>query len=191
MNWHEYFTYNPETGDLIWKERPRESFPSANTHSAFNSNWSGKIAGHKFFNENGSKKSVSLCVFDEHRIKRKRHQVHRIIWEMHYGPIPKGIEVDHFDADPFNNRILNLRLATPRQNQQNTTRRVSKYGVRGVSYNGVSWVAYGKRYGKSKHLGAFTTKGLAALFRAKYELRVGGKFSVIYRNFILRNRASK
>lgn len=36
---------------------------------------------------------------------------HRIVWELHNGPIPDGLTIDHIDGDKTNNSIENLRLA--------------------------------------------------------------------------------
>ena len=47
----------------------------------------------------------------------KMHYVHRVIYEMFAGEKPKYI--DHIDGDKLNNRIENLREATPSQNQCN------------------------------------------------------------------------
>ena len=50
---------------------------------------------------------------------RKHLQVHRVIWELAYGPIPDGMEIDHIDRNPSNNRLSNLRLVTHSENNQN------------------------------------------------------------------------
>ena len=56
---------------------------------------------------------------DGHRrvlFKRKGYYVHRVIWLMHYGEVPK--EIDHIDLNPLNNKLENLRPANGK-NQQN------------------------------------------------------------------------
>ena len=36
--------------------------------------------------------------------------VHRHIWKLHNGEIPKGMDIHHKDHNPFNNDISNLEL---------------------------------------------------------------------------------
>ena len=60
-------------------------------------------------------------------------RAHRIVWEMFHGAIPDGMVVDHFDRDVGNNRIVNLRVVTNRDNCQNRrTHPLNKSGVIGV-----------------------------------------------------------
>jgi hypothetical protein len=54
-------------------------------------------------------------------INGKKERVHRIIFLMHHGYLPKYI--DHIDNDRKNNRIENLREATFAENCQNASRR--------------------------------------------------------------------
>lgn len=49
-----------------------------------------------------------------------RFLTHRVIWEMHNGPVPHGMWVDHINRDKLDNRIENLRLVTWADNQRNT-----------------------------------------------------------------------
>lgn len=55
---------------------------------------------------------VDLC---KNGISR-HHLVHRVEYEAFYGPIPEGMQVNHIDENPLNNRLENLNLLTPSQN---------------------------------------------------------------------------
>jgi hypothetical protein len=62
-----------------------------------------------------------------------REYVHRIIWEMHYGSIPKGMEVDHINHRRADNRLENLRLVSRQDNGRNMSKsKANKSGLPGV-----------------------------------------------------------
>lgn len=42
---------------------------------------------------------------------------HRLVWALHNGLIPVGMEVNHINANKTDNRIINLELATRKENQ--------------------------------------------------------------------------
>lgn len=109
MNWHEWFCYDGI--NLIWKKsRGRMK--------------AGSIAG---------------CPNDTGRIRvmlfGRWYKAHRIIWEMHNGPIPEGYEIDHLDHDPSNNRLNNFRLVLGKENAKNRPK--NKNNTSG--YIGVYW----------------------------------------------------
>ncbi len=109
MNWHEWFCYDGI--NLIWKKsRGRMK--------------AGSIAG---------------CPNDTGRIRVRLlgrwYKAHRIIWEMHNGPIPEGYEIDHLDHDPSNNRLNNFRLVLGKENAKNRPK--NKNNTSG--YIGVYW----------------------------------------------------
>lgn len=79
--------------------------------------------------------------------------IHILIWEMHHGPVPDGMLVDHADRNLDNCKIGNLRLVTPSQSSANRSSkpRDCPKGVR----------AYGNKfraYIDGKHLGTFATR---------------------------------
>ena len=175
MNWHEYFTYDTETGNLIWKERPSGHFKRPADQKTANTQYAGKVAG--YFTETAPGYFRSYV-----NVKSKMRLTHRIIWEMCNGPIPDGMLVDHIDADPTNTRIENLRLASKSQNGMNRAKnRNSSTGLKGVTQDkrDGAWQAEISVNGKRISLGRHKTKGLAALAYAKAALRYHGEFARI------------
>lgn len=64
---------------------------------------------------------------------------HRLAWLVHYGYFPRVI--DHINRDRTDNRIINLRDVTPKQNAENS----KHYKNNTSGYKGVMW---DKRYQK-------------------------------------------
>ena len=67
----------------------------------------------------------------------KKYTLHRVIWELHNGVIPKGKIVDHINRDKFDNRIENLRLVDCSQNSANSNRTYAR---------NCYWVEHAKAY---------------------------------------------
>ncbi|WEU68294.1 HNH endonuclease [Escherichia phage vB_Ec_Tarrare] len=51
--------------------------------------------------------------------KGRMYYLHRVLWELTHGSIPKGYTIDHIDGNPTNNNIDNLRLASYSENNMN------------------------------------------------------------------------
>jgi hypothetical protein len=123
------FDYDTMTGALIWKWRPRDMFKSDLAWTGINKRYTGKRAGHTHTCTVGKKYvQVWFC--------GRLHYAHRIVWVMHNGPIPDGMQIDHVDGDGTNNRIENLRLVTPTENKRNMRKpKTNTSGYVGVTYD--------------------------------------------------------
>lgn len=105
-------------------------------------------------------------------IDGKSEYAHRLAWQMAVGPIPKGMEIDHIDHDPSNNRLSNLRLVTSSGNRRNRSR--DSRNTSGV--NGVYWAPHANAWcvqlrvdRKVHHIGYFKDLDEAALVRKRVE----------------------
>ena len=107
---NELFEYDKETGKLYWKVVRQR----------------GNV-GDEVGCDNGRGYLVT-------RINDKVYRVHRVIFLMHKGYLPKTL--DHVNGDRADNRIENLRAVTSSQNQYN--RKLNKNntsGYKGVYYH--------------------------------------------------------
>jgi hypothetical protein len=61
------------------------------------------------------------------KVNDTHYRVHRIVWKIYYGEDPlSGLDIDHINRDKTDNRISNLRLATRKENINNTIRVLNK-----------------------------------------------------------------
>jgi hypothetical protein len=103
----ECLNYNPETGVLTWRHRPREHFKSEHVWRVWTSNFAGKTAGSR------SDRYVRVILTGWHHA-----YAHRIIWKMQTGIDPLH-QIDHINLDKLDNRWGNLRQATHYDNMRN------------------------------------------------------------------------
>tara|TARA_R110002012_G_scaffold49804_5_gene128900 strand:- start:19777 stop:20520 length:744 start_codon:yes stop_codon:yes gene_type:complete len=115
--------YEPETGCLFWKPREESAFDSKRSYSYFKTRYEGVLAGHLAGNG-----------YTDLRIDKRLMKAHRVIWKMVYGEDPP-YGIDHINGDRSDNRINNLRLATPQENARNTIK-WAESGYKGVIHKG-------------------------------------------------------
>lgn len=110
--------YEPDTGKLYWKNRPREMFEKETEHRRWNTRYAGAEA------LTGSNKHG----YRYGRINYSMYKAHRVAWAIHYGAEPGG-GIDHINGDRSDNRICNLRIATPSENCKNRKMRSDNPGL--------------------------------------------------------------
>jgi hypothetical protein len=112
--------YDADSGEFTWLPRPLEMFLSLRAQCSWNAKYAGTSAGN--FNNLGY---LRIAIADS------LYLAHRLAWLIHHGePVPSAL--DHADGDPLNNRIANLRAATPLQNRANS-RLANATGAKGVT----------------------------------------------------------
>ena len=87
--------------------------------------------------------------------------LHRYIWILKFGAIPKGISVDHINHCTLDNRVNNLRLVTLQQNQFNREKKnnhSSKYMNVSWDKKLCKWKVGLKVNGKAKYGGCFDSE---------------------------------
>lgn len=103
--------------------------------------------------------------------------IHRIIFFMFHGYVPDYI--DHINGVKQDNRIENLREATPAQNSANQgINKLNKSGVKGVSWCNTYkiWRAYIRLNGKNKYIGRFNSLNDAKEFMELVRETIHGSF---------------
>lgn len=100
--------------------------------------------------------------------KGKRTLVHRVAYELVYGPIPPGHYVDHICFSRNCVRPDHLRLVTPKQNAENRkgAQVNSRSGIRGVAFYKGKWRYQVKHRGKNYQKYGFPTAEAASIAAA-------------------------
>lgn len=160
----ECLIYQPDTGSLVWRERPISHFVGAASHRNWNRRFAGVLVKH----------STSRMGYRRILIDGEIYPQHRIIWKLVHGVEP--IYIDHINGIPGDNRLSNLRNVPHVENMRN--RRISKANKSGVA--GVLWYPDRKRWaariglnGTHKHLGFYGSADEAVAARRAAERDLG------------------
>jgi len=140
---HSLYDYNPDAGQLISKLYNR---PVGWKHNGY------------------------LVVNLHHEGKDRKFKVHQLIWMYLYGRWPDQM-IDHIDGDPLNNKLLNLREVTAKQNSENRNKVNAISGYKGVvpAVNN-RWKAQITNNCKTIYLGTYDTKKEAHMAYCKAAL---------------------
>jgi hypothetical protein len=107
--------------------------------------------------------SITKSGYFESKLDGKPFKTHRVVFLIHHGYLP--VMVDHINGVRSDNRIENLRAATPSQNKINQiTYKNNTSGVKGVYLKNNKWSAQINYDNKRRYLGAFDTIELASEF---------------------------
>ena len=112
------------------------------------------------------------------KINDKTYSLHRLIFLMHHGYLPKLI--DHIDGNKLNNKIENLRGATNVENLFNRkAQKNSKSGVKNVCWSKKrnKWVVQLHIDNKCKCFGSFDDLELAELVAQEARNKYHGSFA--------------
>lgn len=148
----ECVNYDPLTGAMTWKARPRSHFAS----DALFKHWSRSVGKPAFNSVNTSSGYL------EGSLDGVRYKAHRIAFKILYDAEPS--HVDHDDRNRQNNAKLNLKASDSKANTKNTAKQCNNTsGVTGVRFDPIrkKWKA---KIG-NKELGRFDSFDLALAAR--------------------------
>jgi hypothetical protein len=132
-----------------------------------------EIFTHK--DKDGYYKGNSQCYPEEMR--------HRLIWFVVNGPIPEGLEINHKNKIPGDDRIQNLELVSRTENSRYTRllKATNTSGFRGSFYHKRTekWYSKIKVDKKAIFLGYFSSVEEAARAYDKAALQYHGKYAVL------------
>lgn len=141
--------YNPENGQMTWRDGQRAGYQVGYAKDGYRQ---AEFTG------------------------RRRFFVHRLAWLYAYGEWPPGF-IDHANGDRSDNRIVNLRIATPTQNMANRRAQGGRT-LKGITraYGG-KWRAMISIYGRQTVIGTFDTAEEAHAAYFKRAIEVHGEFA--------------
>lgn len=176
----ECLEYFPESGLLIWRNRPLSHFKNSHGRNSFNSRFCGKEAGTKQFRRGGQRHH--LCFDIGRQGVCSKITAHKAIAIMFRLGIEDGKDVDHKNGDPFDNRLDNLRIVSKSGSSMNRglfrrggVARTLPKGVNCVRGRFLARIRFNREL---IYLGSFDTAKEASL---AYEKKASELFGEFYR----------
>lgn len=166
----ECFSYDPETGQFVWRRRPDHHFTRESDARAWNSQNAGNLAFQGREKEGYGRSEV------RYEGRRCRMRSSRVAFKLMTGEEPE--QVDHRNGDETDDRWGNLRAATNTQNARNKPGKNAHPLPKGVVYEGRRFVAAINIGQRRKRLGSFATPAEAhAAYCAFAKLHQGEFFN--------------
>jgi HNH endonuclease len=158
----QLLAYDANTGIFRWRARPI----TKPQHKSWNTKYASNAAG---TSQSGGYRQI--------QVDGKKHLAQNLAWLHFYGEMPaRG--PDHINLDQADNRICNLRLATPSQNNANRRRpRNNSSGKKGVYLYRRKWHATITKDYKHYYLGSFDGIDQAAAAYAAKSVELYGDFA--------------
>jgi hypothetical protein len=174
----DLLTYIPETGVLLWKERPLKYFEdrggrytARRSKRIFDTSFAGKPALN----------CPNMAGYLRGNLFGRLMLAHRAAYMIVTGePITSVQQVDHINGVRADNRWGNLRLATNTQNQHNSkSAEGSSSTFVGVSWDrrAGKWCAYICPEDRKIHLGYFESEVAAAVARDTAAIKMFGEYA--------------
>jgi hypothetical protein len=153
---------------IYWRERPEKFFPNGKCGPQANAKkWNGRFSGKEAFNTPTSHGYFAGAIFG------REYKAHRVIWAIVNGEWPKG-EIDHINGIKCDNRIENLRLVTPMENQRNRPMpKTNTSGVIGVMRFWRGWKAHIGNGKTQEIIGVYDCFWRAVIARKEAEKKYG------------------
>lgn len=153
VEFHTRFAYS--NGELFWKIKPCA-----------------------WINVGDKVGSITEHGYLETKVNKKVYRLHRVIFLMHHGYLPKL--VDHINGNKQDNRIENLRPANKSQNSSNAkihSRNTS--GIKGVSFSKKTgkWVVQVVKNSQNIYCGSYDNLELAELISIEARDKYHGEYA--------------